>query len=395
MANEVPSQSELYDIFKNELQNRQPGLTDFEEGSNLDAIAGSTSVAAQEIVRFAIDQFANTFFQTASGPIEDGGVDNLEVLAIDHFGESFARPQASNASVNLTFTRPTLDAGNVIIPEGTIVKTLQDVNGVEIRFRTVAEVTMTGLTVTVDAEAILSGQDSNVEANTIVVVETALTDGDITVNNITAAAGGTDIATDAEYREFITNLIETLRGATCPAIEAASEAVPGVVDATVIEQNVVVREYDEASATTSGDSFNVVRTTVYISDSNGGATQVLLDSVDEALEELRACGVKFEIVGAAPLNINWRAEYTLNPAGPNFAQLNSDASLVETFMSDYINGLAIGAGFNIITANQAVLAQFGPDGTNDLTAFITTEPTGNIAALANQKLIAATVEVGT
>lgn len=394
MPNEVLSQQELYEIFKNEVQNRAPSLTDFEEGSNLDALGGAFSVGAQEVSKLIIDEFAKTFFSLAEGAVTEGDKDDLEFLAVDHFGENFRRPQAANASVNLLFTRPDLDEGAVVIPEGTIVKTEKDINGVEFRFQTTQEVTMGSfLQVTVPAIAIEAGTDSNVAANRLINIETSLVEPDMTVTNQAAATGGAGIATDAEYRAFITNQIETLRGATCPAIEAAAENVPGVEIATMIERIITVTEFDELTNSVIRDPFKVVRPTLYIADSNGTATQVLIDAVDDALFNLRACGIVFEILGATPLVMDWRASYTLNPGGPNFAELNSDPSSVEEFMVNYIKDIPIASGFDRIAARQAVLDRWGPSGTNDLTDFLIADPTGNISGVPTQKLVPGVVEI--
>ena len=129
MATQVPSQQDLYDLYKNEIQSRNPSLTDFEEGSKLDSIGGGLSVAGAEIVKSIVDLFAKTYFSTANGPEVTQGSDDLELLAVDHFGDAFARPAASPAIGNVTFSRPTIAAGNVVIPAGTIVKTEKDANG--------------------------------------------------------------------------------------------------------------------------------------------------------------------------------------------------------------------------------------------------------------------------
>ena len=394
MASDIPTQGELYDLFKNEVQSRAPRLTDFEEGSNLDAMGGGFSVGAQEVVKFTIDNFAKTFFNTANGPSVTGGPDDLERLAVDHFGANFRRPLASRALATVTFTRP-VDNGPVVISEGTIVKTDKDSNGIEYRFQTVLDFTLTGLGGSASVEAIEPGSDSNVAPNTIINIETALTDPSLVVDNILGAVGGAPIPDDPEYREFIRRNVETIRGATASAIEAAALNVAGVTTATAIESVVDVIEYDIATGLprVGAVPFKFPRGVLYVADANGTASQALIDNVREATSTVRACGVVKEVVGATPLQIDWSASYTLNPDGPNFAELNSNSTRVRESMEQYIRDLPIGQLFDRGLSRLAVLAIWGPDGTNDLTDFVTNSPTGNVAAAPTEKLIPGNVEI--
>jgi hypothetical protein len=393
MATQVPSQQDLYDLFKNEVQSRNPDLTDFEDGSKLDSLGGGFSVAAQEVSKLIIDQFAKTFFATANGPEVTGGSDDLELLATDHFGDSFARPEASPAVGVVTFSRPTVDAGNVTIPAGTIVKTEKDSNGNEQRFATETEVTMTGLSINASVEAVSAGSDGNVQAGTITVLESALTDPTVVVTNNAQFTGGEESADDAEYREFIRNKIETLRGATKAAIEASALNVPGVEQATAIEDAIPVKEWDIGGDAPIGAYFRIPRVRLFIADANGTASLALLQNVDDAILYVRACGVKVDTIGATALPVNWSASIVLNPSGPNFATLSTDAQLIVDSMEQYLRDLPVGTGFDKGLAKLAIMAIWGPSGTNDLTDFITSVPVGNISAAATDKVIPGTVAV--
>jgi hypothetical protein len=368
MALQVPSQQELYDLYKNEVQSRNPALTDFEEGSKLDSLGGGFSTAGQQIVKFIIDNFAKTFFATAHGPEVTGSTDDLELLAVDHFGDSFARPAAEQAIGVVTFTRPTSGAGNVTILAGTIVKTAKNANGEEQRFQTLATVVMTGLSINASVEAVNAGTEGNVLANTVTILETALTDPTIAVNNTAPFTGGEAEDTDAEYREFIRNKIETLRGATKAAIEAAANNVPGVETATAIESLQVVIEWDIGGSMTVGDYFRIPRVRLYIADVNGTASQALLDAVIAAIEFVRACGVRIDVIAATALSVNWTISISL------------------------IRDLPVGTGFDRGLAKLAIMAIWGPSGTDDLTDMTNIIPTGNITATAVQKLIPGTME---
>lgn len=393
MATQVPSQQELYELFKNEVQSRDPSLTDFEEGSILDSAGGGISVAGAEIVKSIIDLFAKTYFATANGPEVTGGSDDLELLAKDHFGDSFARPKASPAIGIVTFSRPTTGAGNVVIPAGTIVKTEKDANGEAQRFATDALVTMTGLSISAAVTAVEPGAEGNVNPATVVVIESALTDTSVVVTNALGFAGGEAIASDADYREFIRNKIETLRGATKAAIEASANNVPGVETATAIESLEVVIGWDIGGSITVGDYFTIPRVRLYIADVNGTANQALIDAVSEAVTLVRACGVRIDVIGASPLLLDWAASVVFNPGGPNFATLSVDATPIVDTMEQYVRDLPIGTGFDKGLAKLAIMGIWGPSGTNDLTDFNTSIPVGNVSATATQKLLPDTVEI--
>ncbi len=393
MATQVPSQQDLYDLYKNEIQSRNPSLTDFEEGSKLDSIGGGLSVAGAEIVKSIVDLFAKTYFATANGPEVTQGPDDLELLAVDHFGDAFARPAASSAIGNVTFSRPTIAAGNVVIPAGTIVKTEKDANGESQRYATEALVTMTGLSIGASVTAVVAGAEGNALANKVTVIESALTDPSVVVTNPLAFSGGAAVATDADYREFIRRKIETLRGATKAAIEAAALNVAGIETATAIESLQFVIEWDVGNSLPIGDYFTIPRVKLYIADVNGTASQALIDAVKEAVYLVRAFGVRIDVLAATPLSVNWSAAIILNPGGPNFATLSVDATPIVETMEQYIRDIPIGTGFDKGLAKLAIMAIWGPTGTNDLTDMSTTVPVGNISATPTQKLLPGTVQV--
>lgn len=392
MAN-VKSFQELYDNFITELQSQRPDLTDTHEGSTIDVIAGVTSLAVNEIQQIVLDQFAKTFFATANGPEVTGSTDDLETLAVDHFGDSFARPESVKATGTITFSRPSAAPGNIVIPSGTIVKTAPNASGVAQRFETTADVTITGTSINASVRALTAGTDGNVQANKVTLIETTLTDTTITVNNSAAFTGGDDTETDAEYRETIRNLIETLRGATLAAIEAKAKTVAGVEKATGIEFQQYVKEWNISSNTGVGSYFKISRAKIYIADANGTASQTLINDVKTAIETTRAAGVFVEVIGATPVSQDWELNITLNPSGPNYATLQSDAQMIVDTMIKYIQDLAIGTDFIRATAEAYIMSLWGPSGTNDLTAVDTDTPVGDVSVDVDEKLIPGTVAV--
>lgn len=387
----IKTQAELYNDFVVELQSIAPDLTDTNEGSVIDLIAGAISSAVYEAQILANEEFKKTFFSTANGSEITGNVDDLEYLAVDHFGEDFARPEAIQALGVVQFSRPTTNAGNVTIPAGTIVRTSITSFGSIVRFETISEVVMTGLSISASVRAVIAGITGNVNANTVTSLESTLTDQTVVVNNALAFSGGQAEQNDATYRETIKLLLQTLKGATLSSIEAKAKTVSGVAFAKGIEALLTVRQWDVPTSIASGLPFYLPEARLYISDINGNSSQALIDSVTTAISSNRAAGVVINVYGATAVLISWSATIALNPSGQNYSTLVSDAQMIIDFMNSYLNNLAIGESFSKIQANAAVMAKFGPLGTNDLTSFITTTPSGDVTVAANQKIISSGV----
>ena len=389
MATRVRTQEELFQIFKDEVVSLGGDITDFSEGSMLDIIGGSTSIVGNEISELIISEFSKTYFSLASGA-------DLELLALDRFGDSFNRLPSQAATGAVTFSRENNSAGNVQINEGTVVKTERDANGLEIRFRTTEQVIMTQLSVDAEVEAFVGGIQGNVSANKVTVVETGLTDQSITVTNSSAMAGGTNELTDSEYRERIRALIEALAGATEAAIRGAAQSAAGVSSVALATEKRVVIDYDISTQAIKADAsfFRIPYPVVYVSDQNGNFSETLLANARQAVNRIKSFGVNVEVRGATAQQLNWTASITLNASGPNYSILQEDTSLIVDSMRNYINQtIRIGRGFDRITASQAILGIWGPLGSGDLTAFNTTKPSGSVAVSANTKLIAGTIEI--
>jgi hypothetical protein len=395
MATELKSQQDYYDEYQTEVQSLAPQLTDFSEGSINDIEGGVLSSGMRELSNLFVDLFRKCFFGTADGPEVTGGDDDLQTLAVDQFGNEFARPASTKAVVTVTFTRPTFAAGGGTILADKIVKTQPDASGNSQRFRIVSPVTVgpTTLSVNASVEAVVAGTEGNVDPGTITVIESALFDSTFTVTNTLKAAGGAPTQDDPTYRDTIQNKIETLKGGTIPGIEAKAKTIAGVATATVIENEQVVIEYNIQTQTTTGNYFRIPRTILYIADVNGSASDALVTQVRTALQSLRAAGVKIDIAAATAKPMDWIASLVLNPSGPNFSVLENDASQIIDSMRQYINSLPIGTRFNRVNARKAILAIWGPLGTNDLTDFTNLDPVGDVQPASFEKLIADNVGV--
>lgn len=392
---EVKTVSELLQIFITTLQGLKPELTDTNEGSNIDVIGGATATAVNEQLRLALDEFRKTFIDGANGPEITGGVDELMNLVVDHWGDDFKRPDGAKSTGTITFSRPNDDAGNVTIITGTIVKTPASATGKSERFEVTTDVTMVGTSINASVRALLRGPSGNVQANKVTQIETALTDPTVVVNNSTSFTGGANSMNDAQYREFIRLLIRKIKGGTLDAIEAAANAVPGVEQATAIQIEKPVIAYDIANDAilVGAEFFRIPFVELYIADANGAASATLLNDVVEAIKEVKAYGVYIAVRGANAVVMNWTASIILNVSGPNYVALSADPQLLIDSMKQYIGELGIGADFIRADAEAAMMAIWGPSGTNDLTNFTTATPVGDISTDPEQKLIPGTVDI--
>ena len=389
MAQEVRTVQQYYNIYRDSVLSRAGELTDFNPGSIHDILAGANSIAINELAELVIYEFRKLWFETATGS-------DLEALALDRYGAKFARPAATKSTVTLNFSRPNTDLGDVTIPKGTSVSTKTDSDGNTIDFSTLKAVTMTGLTASVSAESDETGSNRNVGASKLTVLNTALTDSTVTVTNSSPSAGGADVENDSDYNVTIKSLLQSLTGGTKAAIKGVLEAIAEIQFVSLVEDEITVIEYDIATNTPKSGAkwFNFVRSIAYVADSEGQSSAGLLEKARNAVATAQACGPTIRIEGAVVLTMNWTATITLNPSGPNFAELTNDTARVEASMKEYIDQeLAIGESFTRSDAEAYILKIWGSAGSDDITQFSTITPTGNINALGNNKLRASTIEI--
>jgi len=389
MATKISSVQELYDIIKSEIESLDGDYSDFNEGSMLDILSGAFSTGNNEIAELIVSEFKKTYFGTSHGVEITGDIDDLENLAVDRYGDNFKRPKANESTGKVTFSRPNNGAGNVTIAIGTVIKTEKDLSGQEIFFETIAEVILTGLSIVADIIAQVPGADGNVDPGKIKVIETTLTDSSVTVTNLLKLAGGENAEADAEYRETIRNLIQSLAGATKEAVKGIILAVPGVAVATLLEIERAVIDYDIASnqILAGASFFRIPYPVAYIADINGNSSSALIQSVEDAIFNVRGCGVNIEILGGTAIALAWDASFTLNAGGPNFAELQNNFSKITDSMKAYIDSLDIGSQFVKEDATNEIFAIWGPSGTNDLTAFTTNSPISNVFVQPTEKIV--------
>lgn len=308
---ELPTFSELYSAAKAEIQSRNPALTDFNDGSVLDAFAGASSVLADEVARVLVDLFAEQFFATASGSA-------LDDLAFDRLG--LIRQPAGQATATLTWTR--VAAGTYTIPAGTSFSATNSL-GSTVTFSSVADVSV-GVgdsTVSVVVVADEAGRASNVDVGTITTILDSVTaDPTATVTNAARAAGGSPAWTDEQFRDYIRSYYVSLRRGTRGALRTGALSVAGVAVVTVEEV----------------DGLGV---NVYVGDPDGAGNATLADAVALELENWRSAGVLVSVFPTTREEPAISIEVTLTEAPADLTALTSD---IKAALVAYTDTLAAG-----------------------------------------------------
>lgn len=282
---EVSTFTELYDAGRAEIQSRNANLTDFNEGSVLDAVLGSGAMLGDEVARTLIDLFATLFFDTATG-------EDLDALALDRI--NLTRNLESSAVGTVEWKR--VAAGTYPIPSGT---TFQATVGDEtFTFTSTTEVTVGGgdSTVNVPVQATASGRASNVAANTVTeILDTVAADPTATVTNPQPMAGGSDAETDEAFRARIRRFYSNLRRGTRGALVTGATNVNGVSFASVVED------------------FEGGVVFVYIGDPDAQGNDVLAALVRAELENWRAAGILVTVLSAAREEIALTLDVVVQP----------------------------------------------------------------------------------
>ena len=271
----LPTFDELYDAGRTEVQARRPDLTDWNEGSVLDAVVGGGAVLADEVVRFLVALFGAQFFDVAEGA-------DLDTLAADRFG--LTRHAAAAAVGTITWTRGT--AGAYTIPAGTRVR--GTVSRQSVTFTTDYDVVLGATDSSADIEVTCSttGPTGNVAIGVLdTVVDVVPADTGATITNADRCVGGAVAETDAQFRDRIRRYFTALRRGTVAALEAGALSVPGVAYATV----------DESFVAPSLGGY----VAVYVGDPDGRGNTALAAAVETELENWRAAGIDVRVLAAS------------------------------------------------------------------------------------------------
>ncbi len=285
---DLPLRTDLFNLGADEIrartEARPPALRVdpeqvFVEGSDLNVITASASAMGEEVTRQLSRSVGALLLDGATG-------EDLDRLVADRFSPTIVRRGASPAVVTLQFSRVAGAFAAITIPVGFQVRSTSGVV-----FETT---TASGLgagaagPVDVPAQAVLAGLGGNVPAGTITQIATLpAPDPNLLVTNAERAAGGDDPESDVRLRARARNFYLQARRGTVGAIEFGALTVPGIRQATAIE------ELDAFGRPTG-------RVALYLADAQGQANAALVAAVRAALYEYRAAGVVVDIYGATP-----------------------------------------------------------------------------------------------
>lgn len=275
----VPTFSELYDLAKAETQARRPDLTDYSEGSALDAITGAAAILATASNRLTVELFEAVFFDTAGGA-------RLRTLITDRLGQTVLgmldRPASAAVGI-IRWTRAA--AGTYTILAGTRFQIADGTNTIVVQTTAAANVTAPDTTVDIPVQALVTGRTGNVAAGGVwTLLDAVAADPTVsTASNPAALAGGADALTDEGLRAAVRSYYDSIRRGTVGALETGSKVVAGVTVVTV----------DELTQIAAG----VVL--VIIGDPDGNGSAPLVASVEAELVNWRAAGILVQVLAAA------------------------------------------------------------------------------------------------
>ena len=233
----------------------------------------------------------------------------LDMRSSEH---GVTRRAAVKAQGSVTLTGP----DGTLVPQGTRLQTTSN-----IFFVTLADVTLTGGTATVNAEAEVGGLSGNVTSGKI----TALAPGDlygiVTVNNPLAFDGGSDAEDDAT---LLARLLDRVRKPATSGNAAHYKQwaleVAGVGDAKVYP------------VWNGGGTVKVV----LLDTEKTAPAQSVIDDATAYIETQRPIGAAVTVVGASELAVNVTATMTLE-AGAVLADITTAFT---ASLADYLKSIA-------------------------------------------------------
>ena len=381
MAITIKSFDEVYNLLKNRLQSQFIDA-DFKEGSFNDVLFGSVSLAYQQIQSLLLDRFSKTFFDNS---LTIG--DDLELLAIDRFGEGASRPQPSIAFGIIEVTRTSDNTEDIVITSGTEVT-----NG-NIKFTVKSDVTI-GAAIpsgNVVIEALETGIDGNIAANNSAWEISGVED--VTITNVDPLQGGANLATDEEYKDFIKEFVQSIKDGTADGLEGTARRINGVSDARIIRRLVDVGTLDSSGNLETGNrlyKFKTVAMILYVSGVGGAANAELLRVVKEKVEEQLSSGEFLDIQASGIIPVDITVTITFKSTSEAI-ELSQNPTEIRNAIINYINTIAIGENFDVsnFQSNFAALNGYS----DEINTFIVSTPTGDIVTSANEKLVARDITI--
>ncbi len=352
MATAAPSWDDLFNDAKAELVDRRPDLTVL-PGDISEMILAGIAAVGDRIVGYAASGIKATFVDGAIGV-------DLTTLASDHW--NLDRVTAVKATGQVTIARPTFAAGAGSVAIGSVVATVKDSLGIDVRYLTTAVANFGAADVgpyTVAIQAETAGSAGNVAAATITRMITAQWDTTLTITNAALTAGGSPAEEDDALKERIRAFSTTLRRGTLAALEFGAKQVPAVKQSTASED------------VTTG----IV--VVYVTDGDGNSNAQMVSDVVDELDNWRAAGAYVDVTGGSLYELNPISITLVVRTGVDTAAIAAD---VKTAIVARVGKLKIGETCSRSIIQQAAL-NVDPDNITGCTVIL---PAADIAPSSSQ-----------
>lgn len=229
-------------------------------------------------------------------------------------------------------------------------------------------------TLTVPVVALTPGAGGNAAAGSVTLMSSPIPGVD-TVTNAEAMVGGTEAETDEAFRQRFRDYLGSLSKATRPAIDYAVGQVQAGLSWSVLEG----QQPDGAPAPATF--------TLVVDDGTGTPSADLLAKVAAAVEQVRAIGVTYSVIGPVVVTANVTMVLTVTPGVDRPAVVGKVAAALEA----HINGLKLGSGLSYTRLTQ--VAYSASPYVENVTNVALNGGTADIAATPRQAIRAGIVAV--
>ena len=203
------------------LQIGETKVTDFNEGSEIRDLIEAFAVDVYIDLENSNEVTKIAFVETAYGEWLDKHGRNPEL--------QLERNKGTEAIGILTFTIPEPRTGETVIPEGTVVTSTE--NGLDYITDVEAIIPVGETSVTVGATCLTVGDDGNVDAETITLInDEYILDNGLSVNNARGFEDGSDYEEDDAYRKRLLNYKRKDDFGSLPYYQELGASVEGVHD---------------------------------------------------------------------------------------------------------------------------------------------------------------------
>ena len=354
------------------IQGRSSKLVDLSIGSILRAVMESEASIIMWLQAELLKLLAMMRAATCSGT-------DLDTWMADYF---FYRLAAVAATGNVTFSRFTATV-QALIPVGALVQT----QGGALQYAVIADtdhpsydadlggyiVPALTASMIVPVRCTTAGAAGNVSANQINSIAQVIPYID-TVTNASGFVNGSDAESDADFRARFRIWLASLARATKAAIEYAISTVAGVTSYTIGENE-----------TYGGDTDNGFFWVV-VNDGTGTPSGGFLSTVYNAIDAYRGFTIRFQVYAPSVITADVDAAVTAK-SGYNPSTVKA---AVATAITNYLNGLRLGQGFNYTRISEIA---YGIDGVENITSILLNGGTADLTATNKEVIKAGTTNI--